>query len=81
MLLALLGAGIARRGARSAHIGGERSAARHDADGRRARVRAVAIQPDACQHHLRVLLVETRIGAHFARHEAGDARFDAFVVL
>ena len=78
---ALRCARVACLGTEATEFGREWAATAHHPDGRRARVRAIAVEPDAREHHGDVFFAETGVGARLAGHAAYDTRFDAVVIL
>ena len=78
---AFLRAGIADLCANRADPGRVLASSRHQPDGQRANICAIAIQLDAASHHLYVLLVQALRCAMLARDSAGDAGMNTTLIF
>jgi len=72
--------GLADFGAKLANLLGELAAAGHETNGGVADFGAVAVEADALDHHLYILLAEAGIGAMVAGDGAGLTGFDTLLV-
>ncbi len=81
VLAALLGAGFAKVSAELTHIGRMSTIAGHEGYGKIADFGAIAVEPDAGDHHVYILLTEAGFGAGIAAYGTILTGVDAILVL
>ena len=80
VLFTLGSARFADVGAQLAHVGGVGTVAGHEGHSHVANFGAVAVEANAPDHHLHVLLAEAGVGAVVASHGAGLAGFNTVLI-